>query len=269
VTTLARRRRPRAPSLATRVPIPYAARVRFLWALGAFAVAVTVAVACYDPTIPDCVLVCAGAEDCPSGTECSSNGRCARPSALASCLVIDAPPGAPDAPVVDDAAIADASPLDAPFDASPIDGRLPDASVDAGACPARCTSCMNGACVIECENGACDGRVVCPPGMPCLVICRGNSCTGDIDCRAGSRCIVRCQGNNSCRGLISCGAGECDVTCGGTNSCTALIDCSNSCSCDVECTGNNACGAGSSCPRSDTCSSGQGCDDTLPSCSSC
>jgi hypothetical protein len=243
--------------------------VRFLWALGVLAVAAVVAASCYDPTIPDCILVCTTAADCPSGTACTSNGTCARPEAAASCLVIDATPSRPDAP--DDR--VDASPIDAPIDAPPgaPDARV-DASVDAGdagVCPARCTACTNGTCLIQCEQGMCDGRIVCPAGMPCVVVCRNGACGSDIDCSDATRCDIRCSGNNSCQGLIVCGTGRCDVACGGNNSCPALIDCSDACACEVECTGANTCRGNSSCPNSDMCSAGNGCSDMGAGCDRC
>lgn len=126
-----------------------------------------------------------------------------------------------------------------------------DASTD---CPAACTSCMDGACVIECDGpGECASKVTCPGTMPCIVRCTGASaCDAGVECGMASSCEITCGGPGSCGARILCGQGSCSVSCSGGGSCNDGIDCSDACECVTECGGTGACAGAIECPGSCT-----------------
>lgn len=79
----------------------------------------------------------------------------------------------------------------------------------APACPATCTSCTEGRCLMDCSDGHCRrGYVNCPAGLPCDVRCRGVESCGDITartyviCAEGSPCTLDCLGSNACRYVL-------------------------------------------------------------------
>jgi len=88
---------------------------------GGLAIAAGIAVAallagCYQPTLRDCTVTCAAADDCAGDQICGPDGYCALPEVAGSCgdggeldAAADADPTAPDAdPSRPDAAIPDA-----------------------------------------------------------------------------------------------------------------------------------------------------------------
>lgn len=144
------------------------------------------------------------------------------------------------------------------------------AGVDAAvppACPAVCTSCVGGTCVIDCQNAQdCPDTVVCPPDLNCDVTCTGNQrCADGVDCSAALDCSIACDGIGACAGGVTCGSGACDVNCTGQGACLSGVDCSASCACDTDCGSDVGCGTpscpggGGQCERSGECSSA-GCD---------
>ena len=88
--------------------------------------AVAFAAGCYGPELRDCVVSCAGVEECAGGQVCGSDGLCAAPEIAGTCGDRDAGGIFVDAALVD-AALVDAALVDAGLhDGSP----HPDASVD-------------------------------------------------------------------------------------------------------------------------------------------
>jgi hypothetical protein len=142
-------------------------------------------------------------------------------------------------------------------------GSAPDAGPS---CPAACTSCVAGRCVITCASAQdCPSRVVCPAGLDCDVTCTGNQrCTDGVDCSRAGDCTIVCEGVGACAAGVTCGSGACDVECSGVGACALGIDCSASCACDTECE-DDVCAAPAcpgdegECERSGECSSA-GCD---------
>jgi hypothetical protein len=142
-----------------------------------------------------------------------------------------------------------------------------DASMD---CPAACTTCTNGTCVIECGTaGACSAKVVCPGTMPCTVQCTGaNACDEGVDCATASTCNVTCSGPGACSGQVTCGAKACTVACDGDGSCGDGIFCDSSCACETSCGGLGSCGGTVDCPGN--CVQGGQCTTTPPGqCNNC
>jgi hypothetical protein len=89
---------------------------------GVLAVAAATAAAlaaCYQPTLRDCAVSCAGASDCAGDQVCGSDGWCAAPDVAGRCDQIDASTvdGGGGGDGVVDAPIGDAS-TDAPVDAA-------------------------------------------------------------------------------------------------------------------------------------------------------
>lgn len=122
--------------------------------------------------------------------------------------------------------------------------------IDSPACPAACTRCETGSCIIECDvAGACAAPVVCPAGLPC---------------------VVRCGGANACAGGVTCSADRCDVTCSGTGSCDGNIDCSTACACTTACSGAGACNQSLiECPGPGFCTQGGQCVNQPSQCDRC
>ncbi|HUQ01283.1 MAG TPA: hypothetical protein VM261_02255 [Kofleriaceae bacterium] len=142
-----------------------------------------------------------------------------------------------------------------------------DASMN---CPAACTSCMNGTCIIECgAAGACDAKVVCPGTMPCTVRCTGaNACDMGVDCATASTCDVTCSGPGSCAGQVTCGAKACTVACDGDGSCGDGIFCDSACACETSCDGLGSCNGMVDCPGN--CVQGGDCTTSPPGqCDNC
>lgn len=116
-----------------------------------------------------------------------------------------------------------------------IDPEETDASTE---CPAVCTSCMNGTCIVDCSGpGACQDKVICPGTLPCEVRCAGSgSCPGGVECSA-TACTVTCSGDGSCMDGISCDAScACETSCEGLGSCAGTIDCPGNCVQGGQCT---------------------------------
>lgn len=181
-------------------------------ALAALALALLCLAACGVDRRSDEYLRCENPSQCPS--RMCDRGWCVPPTAVGS--VDAATPGTPDAMVTP-----------APVDAATV-------------CPAVCTSCEDGVCIIACHgSGSCPGQIVCPAGWPCEVECVGiETCGAGVSCGDATECAVRCQGAGSCMSGVFCGAGPCDVDCSGPGACL-VIACSGSCACDTEC-GNGA-----------------------------
>ena len=61
-------------------------------------------VGCYSPTLKDCAVSCASADECANGQSCA-NGWCAGPETTCNSqgVVVDAPPATPDAQATPDA----------------------------------------------------------------------------------------------------------------------------------------------------------------------
>ena len=103
----------------------------------------------------------------------------------------------------------------------------PEPVLGVGDCPAECTSCDGGRCLVDC--GALDCRndsVACPDGWPCDFVCGADmACKGaDLHCNADRDCTVDCQGKGACQNAtVVCGSGTCVVTCGSqTDACRSL-----------------------------------------------
>lgn len=96
-----------------------------------------------------------------------------------------------------------------------------------GACPASCTSCDGGRCLVDCGVLDCQsGEVTCPAGWPCDIACTGDGACkrSDLTCPLDRDCAVTCQGFEACQmATITCGVGSCPVTCSADgNSCHML-----------------------------------------------
>ncbi len=159
----------------------------------------------------------------------------------------------------------DASTFDAPVD---LDG-TPDGPPFV--CPASCTRCEGGICIIECStDGSCSDTVVCPAGVPCNVRCNGQlACQRGVNCTQASSCAIECTNGSACIGNLTCGKGRCDINCTGASSCTAGIDCGQSCACDVRCIGGGTCSPAASCPGGAACDTGPGCTSEGAACNKC
>jgi hypothetical protein len=123
---------------------------------------------------------------------------------------------------------------------------VPDAAPQPG-CPAVCSECNAGTCVIACNGeDACPDLVTCPAGWACEVECQGpQSCDAGVSCGDATRCEVSCDGIGACGGGVTCGTGPCEIECRGVGACQT-IDCSESCACDTDCADGAACAL--SCP---------------------
>lgn len=145
-------------------------------------------------------------------------------------------------------------------DAGPIDGAP-------ATCPASCTRCENGTCVLDCSTKDCE-NFTCPTGWKCRISCGARRCQ-DIDC-GSSECDITCTGANACED-VRCGPKRCNISCVDRNSCE-MVDCASSCSCTLTCSAAFGClGADLSCPTG--CAQGaggvNGCDGTSATCNRC
>lgn len=97
-----------------------------------------------------------------------------------------------------------------------------------GECPASCTSCDGGRCLVDCSTADCeDADVACPEGWPCDFACTADSACkqADLTCATDRDCTVICQGKNACRETkVTCGAGPCAVTCGSQKDVCRTLD---------------------------------------------
>ena len=134
----------------------------------------------------------------------------------------------------------------------------PSVPATAAACPAVCTRCEAGFCVIECHGqDACkEGELSCPNGLACRLECEGKSaCTkANLICPDTFDCVLSCAGDDACKDArtrctgncaIDCSAGakaceHLDVTCGDglcqafcqTDSIAPKLNCGSACSCE-------------------------------------
>lgn len=87
-----------------------------------------------------------------------------------------------------------------------------------GECPAVCTRCDGGRCLVDCGTTDCSNTdVTCPEGWPCDIACTSaDACKrADLSCAIDHDCTVTCEGVEAClNATIVCGAGTCAVTCG-------------------------------------------------------
>jgi hypothetical protein len=111
-------------------------------------------------------------------------------------------------------------------------------------CPAVCTSCSEGTCVIACdEKDECKQAVLaCPEGLNCEVSCSGEAACNDavIQCAEGPACRLLCSNVDACKkASLVCRGGPCTVECGGVqNACRdATIHCDTN-ACAAECLGS-------------------------------
>lgn len=188
---------------------------------------------------------CEGPSDCPDGRACVDGWCVVGPS---------------------DAGASDASPAVVP-DAAPLE---PDAAADAAPiCPAGCTRCEDGVCIIEClDDLSCIGLVTCPDGLACAVECSGlQSCQSGVSCGGATACEVSCDGRQSCFSGVACGETACAVECRGRDSCAFGIDCTDSCACETDCSGPDSCDSEPECP--DGCSDGFDCFSDERPCDVC
>ena len=103
----------------------------------------------------------------------------------------------------------------------------PEPVLGEGECPAACTSCDGGRCLVDCGTTDCSNTdVTCPEGWPCDIACTvADACKrGDLSCATDRDCTVTCQGVEACmNAMIVCGAGTCAVTCSADdNTCRKL-----------------------------------------------
>jgi hypothetical protein len=141
---------------------------------------------------------------------------------------------------------------------------------DAFVCPAICTSCDQGTCVIDCNgSSACGQQVVCPVGMACRVSCGASACGNGIDCSGATSCTISCNQSSSCGSALVCGSGPCAIQCDGQSSCAGHIDCSSSCKCDTACSGAGSCPFQSTCPGPAACREGNACTSAPGACHGC
>lgn len=139
---------------------------------------------------------------------------------------------------------------DAPVTDAPATDAPRDVVVDTGpTCPAACSRCTGGACVITCPGGKCGGTITCPPGQPCVIDCSNpNSCDNKtVKCAAGQPCTVDCAANRSCSTMtLDANGGKLCVKCNGGNMACDTLTCQLS--------------GGATCTR--TCAAGgQACND--------
>jgi hypothetical protein len=145
----------------------------------------------------------------------------------------------------EEATTIDIAPLDASFDANPVN------------CAAACEGgiCDGGWCTITCGPAQCQNApVVCPPGVPCAVSCKANgSCNQGVDCTAATACDVRCTGDSTCvNGKVACTGAGCSVKCSGKGSCNNGVQCDAG-ACAIGCTGESTCENSTIDCHSDTC----------------
>ena len=195
---------------------------------------------CYEPSLRNCSIQCASADQC-IGTQVCLEGYCA-----------DANVSRCDE---GEAVILDASMNDAP-----------------DLCNQGCSNgtCVAGVCTIDCSaSGSCPNDVICPANIPCHVICGDSACGHKVNCTMAASCEVDCVGDNACGDEIQCPSDRsCDVTCSGESSCLKRVKCASSCACDVTCSGSDSCAEVSECP-SDLCDVGNGCSSQPATCDAC
>jgi hypothetical protein len=111
----------------------------------------------------------------------------------------------------------------------------------ANGCPAVCTSCSAGVCLIDCAGGSeCKGKTLtCPTGMHCEVRCDADAaCSGAIvECPEDYACSLTCDGALACENAhLECSAiGPCKVTCGKSTSCQGTAVFCGENACDATC----------------------------------
>jgi hypothetical protein len=103
----------------------------------------------------------------------------------------------------------------------------PPAVPGEGECPATCSACDGGRCIVDCTATDCsNATVACPEGWPCDFLCVGDGACkrGTLECAPDRDCTVECEGFEACqRGAVICGAGTCAVTCSADqNACHSL-----------------------------------------------
>lgn len=104
----------------------------------------------------------------------------------------------------------------------------PEPVLGEGECPASCTSCDGGRCLVDCSTAECQNAdVACPEGWPCDFACTVDSACkrADLTCAADRDCTVTCQGAEACQNTtVICGAGPCAVTCGAEDNACRRLD---------------------------------------------
>ncbi len=84
-------------------------------------------------------------------------------------------------------------------------------------CPAPCTSCNAGECVVDCSLTDCESAVTCPQGFSCTVLCNKNRACREsfILCPETYACKIVCSDVEACEETqITCDTGVCDLECG-------------------------------------------------------
>jgi hypothetical protein len=118
-------------------------------------------------------------------------------------------------------------------------------------CPAGCTDCIAGVCMIDCQGDKCSNgegppngfAVNCPDNINCRVDCTNGGCIGaHIRCPNVGTCTIACGGANACQdGRVTCGKSACSVESCGTSvppgDAPYFIqwDCADSCGCTPGC----------------------------------
>jgi subtilisin-like proprotein convertase family protein len=111
-----------------------------------------------------------------------------------------------------------------------------------GTCPAACSSCAGGVCVIGCNSAAACAlaEIECPAGLPCRVECGGLSACqlASVSCPPDAACELVCNGLYSCQGTwLGCGSHACTASCTGAGSSVGSVDCGSACLCASTCGG--------------------------------
>jgi len=113
---------------------------------------------------------------------------------------------------------------DADADADGDADLCPEPAVPTGdGCPAQCSSCADGECLIDCTGSeACLGEShFCPPDFDCRVVCTGHDAcdSGAVHCPTDYGCTLECEGDDPCGHVeMFCGAGPCTVQCAASTS---------------------------------------------------
>jgi hypothetical protein len=130
-----------------------------------------------------------------------------------------------------------------------------------GPCPAICSACANGHCIIECTtpHECASASLICPIGFSCEVQCDSmQACEGgavvcpddyscevqctdveackylDIDCSSNGTCSLYCASMACENTVLNCGANACTLGCEGTcNPGGASVNCGDSCDCNI------------------------------------
>jgi hypothetical protein len=117
------------------------------------------------------------------------------------------------------------------FDAGPM---CPNVA-GSGTCPAVCTRCENGTCIVDCNYPYACGlaQLKCPMGWACSILCSSaaGACSAPLSVQcADGPCLIQCASGACLGSKMVCGSGACEARCN-PGSGQPAVECGSACSC--------------------------------------